>query len=144
MTKHYTPAKDSVVHSAADDTLLVRGTITFAVGVDSTTEIQTAAISLLQQHLAPDQRCLLFVDRTSDAVGGTLTFKTYMVVKVDGTTAANVLVDSQTVANVVGSRGSGGFVLDEALGSGQGTILFGALFAGDGGAMTVNYALYSL
>mgnify|MGYP001569342431 FL=1 len=133
-----------IQHRAADDSLLTRGTITFATGVNSTTEILTSAIDLLTKRLAVDHRCLLVVDRTDDAVADTMTFKTYIGVKIDGVTITYVLVDTETVANVVGSRGTGAFVLDEGLGSGNGDIKFGALFAGDGTAITVNYALYAL
>lgn len=142
MTRHYVSALDSVVHPAADDTLLLRSTIT--MGANSTTEVKTAALSLIGQHLAPDQRCLLVVDRDDDATAGDMTFKTYILCKIDGTNSVDVLVDSQTVENVASSRGAETFILNEGLGSAEGTIKFGALFAGNGGLVVVNISLYSL
>ena len=135
---------NTYVHAEVDDTLLASGSIVFAAGDDSTTEKATSAISLLGQALADDGRCLLIVQRPDDATAASMTFKTYIQCKVDGTNSKNVLVDSQTVENVSGATAEEVFVINFGLGSAEGTITFGALFAGNGGAMTVYYKLFSL
>ena len=136
--------ENTYVHAEVDDTLLVSGSIVFALLDVSTTEKTTDAISLLGLALPEDGRCLLVVQRPSDAVAGSMTFKTYMQAILDGTTTEDIVVNSQTVENVSGATGQEAFVINIGLGSAQGTIKFGALFAGDGGAMTVYYKLYSL
>lgn len=132
------------VHTEANDTLLVSGTIVFASGDNSTTEKKTDALSLLNLHVGDDGRCLLVVQRPDDATAANMTFKTYIVCSVDGATARDVVVDTETVENVSGGFGVEAFVINFGLGSADGTIKFGALFTGDGGAMTVYYKLFAL
>uniref|UniRef100_A0A6M3IXY9 Uncharacterized protein n=1 Tax=viral metagenome TaxID=1070528 RepID=A0A6M3IXY9_9ZZZZ len=135
---------ESFVYEAANDTLLASGSLVFASGDNSTTEKKTSAISLLGQPLPTDGRCLLIVERPDDATAANLTFKTYIVCTLDGTNARDVLVDTQTVENVGSGVGVEAFVINFGLGSADGTIKFGALFAGDGGAITVYYKLFGL
>lgn len=142
MPRHVTAG--SLIHNVADDTQIVQTSITIGSGTNSTTEAKTADLTLLKTHLAPDQRILVIADRPDDATAKDITLRTYMQVKIDGTTATDVLMDTQVMPNVASARGHIWFILDIGAGSGDGTISFGIFSAVDGGAITVNIVVYAL
>lgn len=122
---------------------LSTGTIAFEAGDNLTTEKKTADITLGSIIMPANNLYLLSIEKPTENTAGNLTIYTYNVIKIDETTARDVLHSTHTVEKITDAATYRNFII-QGLFIGEEKVKIGAKFATDSSAITVKYRLYRL